>query len=100
MLEKSKTPKVLANFSPGLALKPWVIKVSFYCRNPEGVCDGSSIGAPPGNPFRVASREIEIRDPGLPRRNPGLELANAFGVNANWPGATMRLQTAEQSNHL
>jgi len=33
------------------------------------------------NPFRVTS-EIEMMIPGLSRRsNPGLELANAFGVN-------------------
>jgi len=41
--------------------------------NPEGVCQ-------PSNPFRVG-RDFKINVPGLSlRSNPGLELANAFGV--------------------
>jgi hypothetical protein len=32
------------------------------------------------NSFRVAPSRNEMRFPGLPKRNPGLELANAFSV--------------------
>ena len=32
------------------------------------------------NPFRVANRLMCAFVPGLPKRNPGLELSNAFSV--------------------
>jgi hypothetical protein len=58
-VENRLTLKALANVSPGFALKPWV-------KNAWGDSSQPS--------------ENGMHFPGLPKRNPGLELANAFSV--------------------
>jgi hypothetical protein len=74
------TLKALANVSPGFALKPWVSKTrEEIVRNPEGVARFC------GNKGSATLSELRLREmscvvPGLPKRNPGLELANAFSV--------------------
>ena len=70
----TNTPKALANSSPGLERSD--NPGDAFARedpNPERVCPGT-------NPFRV-HHEFEKTNPGLSlRSNPGLKLANAFGV--------------------
>ena len=72
-----KTPKALANASPGLERKrqPWDLKQRLEpTLKALGLCEG--------NPFRV-QRIGGALTPGLSlRSNPGLTLANAFGVRA------------------
>jgi hypothetical protein len=77
-----ETPKALANFSPGLersdnpGIHIKVTTLGYILRkalNPERVSRGT-------NPFRVPIEWGEIF-PGLSlRSNPGLKLANAFGI--------------------
>jgi hypothetical protein len=73
------TLKAFANFSPGFALKPWVKKSLRILRNSEGVAkpasrnEGATVSG-----LRLSW--VYQRFPGLPKRNPGLELANAFSV--------------------
>ncbi len=59
------TLKALANVSPGFALKPWVQKRPSRL---VATLKGLRLG------------EIKFVLPGLPKRNPGLTLANAFSV--------------------
>ena len=75
----SFTLKALANFSPGFALKPWVEKLSIDSRNSEGVARicGSRTAT---QLLQSCVCDTESMFPGLPKRNPGLELANAFSV--------------------
>ena len=72
------TLKALANVSPGFALKPWVQKrekrlfatlkgVARFCRNKRRA-----------TPSELRLREMSCVVPGLPKRNPGLELAKRF----------------------
>jgi hypothetical protein len=71
--ESTQTPKALANFSPGLVRSdnPGKAKLKIHI-NPERVRQLA-------NPFRVKIFLDVI--PGLSlRSNPGLKLANAFGV--------------------
>jgi hypothetical protein len=60
------TLKALANVSPGFALNPGVKNAS-----------GNKRGA---TPSELRLREMSCVVPGLPKRNPGLEFANAFSV--------------------
>ena len=72
---------MFANFSPGLSFgNPGDKTGDCFCRNPEGIATGlRAVGA---NPFRVArSHQMTFVIPGLPKLNPGLKLANTFGVN-------------------
>ncbi len=77
------TPKEFANSSPGFALKPWVLNRLYWARrNSERVATATAIASieRQRNPFRVALVKNETCFPGLPKRNPGLEFANSFGV--------------------
>jgi hypothetical protein len=69
----------MANFSPGFALKPWETKNAHsFIRNPEGVAiEHDQTTADP----TLASSQTTSASPGLPKLNPGLELANAFSVS-------------------
>jgi len=80
----SVTLKALANSSPGFALKPWEKGACLFRRNPEGVamglrwvCDQRAATQPLQG---CAMRKMTFVIPGLPKLNPGLELANTFGV--------------------
>ena len=67
------TPKVFANSSPGLSFwQPWDKEVPVSHQTLKGFANGA-------NPFRVPSAITHLI-PGLPKLNPGLELANTFGV--------------------
>ena len=70
------TPKVLANFSPGLERSDNLgLANKNKIRNPERVL-------PTAEPFQGLIR-FQLSSPGLSlRSNRGLELANAFGVNS------------------
>ncbi|HEY2972211.1 MAG TPA: hypothetical protein VGJ48_06835 [Pyrinomonadaceae bacterium] len=75
----SLTLKAFTNSSPGFALKPWGIsRTPFVGRNSERVA--TAFSGQRRNFFRVASSMDECLFPGLPKLNPGLELANAFSV--------------------
>jgi hypothetical protein len=77
----TKTLKALANFSPGFALKPWVTNASNGLVATLKELRPKDVNTP-RNSFRVAkSLFANIPYPGLPKRNPGLKLANAFSVN-------------------
>src|SRR6267142_2500347 len=78
------TLKALANYSPGFALKPWVQKCrKRFVATLKELRRGLRFGGRQRNPFRVASsRQWTCVVPGLPKRNPGLELANAFSVGS------------------
>jgi len=67
---RHKTPKAFANFSPGFELASTLGEPIDISCNPERVCLLA-------NPFRVWASLSRI-----PRvvSNPGLKLANAFGV--------------------
>ena len=80
-MQFESTLKALANFSPGFALKPWGMGCMFVCRNSEGVATASRLSQ--RNPFRVCLLQMGRLFPGLPKRNPGLKLANAFSVKRN-----------------
>jgi hypothetical protein len=69
------TPKVLANSSPGLSFGNPGAKVPVSHQTLKGFPTAA-------NPFRVPSVTTHLI-PGLPKLNPGLELANTFGVNIN-----------------
>jgi hypothetical protein len=74
------TLKALANVSPGFALKPWVQKCpSSLFATLKGL-RGFAVNKRRRNSFRVAPSRNQSVFPGLPERNPGLELANAFSV--------------------
>ena len=68
------TLKAFANSSPGFALKPWVQKTrkKFF----------ATLKPTNGDATLSELRLLEINacSPGLPKRNPGLQLANAFSV--------------------
>jgi len=69
------TPKALANFSPGFEERePWEPSHQ-RGSNPERVRQ-------PRNPFRV-ERFVWFDTRVVASSNPGLKLANAFGVNSN-----------------
>jgi hypothetical protein len=73
LIEKQiKTPKALANSSPGFegSENPGIIIANGITLKALGLCDI--------NPFRVESMVVVDIFPGL--SNPGLQLANAFGV--------------------
>ena len=75
------TLKALANFSPGLRFgNPGGNGSLNRRRNPEGVASSHYNRGPIATLFRVAPKEVESLSPGLPKRNPGLKLANTFGV--------------------
>ena len=74
----NSTPKAFANSSPGFALKPGGARMPFCLvatlkelRSAGRYCVKTLSGLSP---------LIEARFPGLRKRNPGLELANAFSV--------------------
>jgi len=78
LLEQSFfTPKVLANSSPGLSFGNPGIKFGSSSQPRRGSPHQVDHGAT--NPFRVTPA-ITYLSPGLPKLNPGLELANTFGV--------------------
>jgi hypothetical protein len=68
----------LANFSPGFVLKPWVENAWLYSRNSEGVAR-FAVANSDATPSELRY-QTESMFPGLPERNPELELANAFSV--------------------
>jgi hypothetical protein len=73
------TPKVFANFSPGLSFgNPGDKTGDCFCRNPEGIATVCARRAPPFQGCAFPSMTFGI--PGLPKLNPGLKLANTFGV--------------------
>jgi hypothetical protein len=87
------TLKALANVSPGwvptggsprgvgvFALKPWVQKCREIVRNPERDCAALRFTNAGATPSELRLREMGWVFPGLTKRNPGLELANAFSV--------------------
>src|SRR5258705_856964 len=73
------TPKVFANFSPGLSFgNPGLTNVIWWERATlKGWC-------PPRKPVAIPSglrqNQSPVLSPGLPKLNPGLKLANTFGV--------------------
>jgi hypothetical protein len=70
---------VFANFSPGLRFgNPGKSDGSLFHRNPEGIATGLCTWGATLSGLRVQPKAFVI--PGLPKHNPGLELANAFGV--------------------
>src|SRR5258705_8683935 len=75
------TPKVFANFSPGLSFgNPGDKTGDCFCRNPEGIAT-LEFARGGRHPFRVArSHRMTFVSPGLPKLNPGPKLANTFGV--------------------
>ena len=86
------TLKALANVSPGFALKPWVQnrprRLFATLKGLRGVC------LPNANATLSELRLQEMRClfPGLPKRNPGLELANAFSVEIeHFPNSLRRI---------
>src|SRR5262249_9063505 len=74
------TLKALANFSPEFALKPAVDRTSLNSRNSERVAtwflQSYKRKTQPLTGLRLLFYGIALI-PGLPKRNPGLELANA-----------------------
>ncbi|HKS10229.1 MAG TPA: hypothetical protein VJS13_11825, partial [Pyrinomonadaceae bacterium] len=72
------TPKALANFSPRLELATTLGKLFTFPINPERVYDVA-------NPFRVDFPFLICSQGSRERSNPGLKLANAFGVAAPNP---------------
>ena len=91
---KEITLKALANSSPGrgphagsprgvevFALKPWVQKSrNRLFANSEGVAKILRLRNHDATPSELRLLEMNGVFPGLPRRDPGLELANAFSV--------------------
>jgi hypothetical protein len=76
----SVTLKALANVSPGFALKPWVHECPRkLLATLTGLCHLWFINAD-ATPSELRLRERIFIFPGLPKRNPGLELANAVSV--------------------
>src|SRR5712671_3312114 len=69
------TLKAFANSSPGFALKPWVQKTrkNFFPTLKELRNGDATLS-------ELRLLEMNACSPGLPKRNPGLELANAFSV--------------------
>jgi hypothetical protein len=69
------TLKAFANSSPGFALKPWVQKTrkNFFATLKELRNGDATLS-------ELRLLEMNACSPGLPKRNPGLELANAFSV--------------------
>ena len=81
------TLKAFANLSPGFALKPWVKKRRMY---PDATLKelrrGLRFSGRRPNPDLSGLRLQKYSDaffPGLPKRNPGLKLANAFSVRVD-----------------
>jgi hypothetical protein len=71
----------LANVSPGFALKPWVQKCPGRLFASLKGLRGFAVNETPGStPSELRLREVGCVFPGLPKPNPGLELANAFSV--------------------
>ena len=88
------TLKALASSSPGFALKPWVRRGrKKTLRNSEGIAKSFAVKKPRRNSFRFASSRNECVFPGLPKRNPGLELANAFSVIHRRPSESIHSLT-------
>ena len=78
---ESITLKAFASSSPGFALKPWVQKTrKRFLRNSEGVANALPAANVDATPSELRLREMNAYYPGLPKLNPGLELANAFSV--------------------
>jgi hypothetical protein len=76
------TPKAFAKFSPGFELTRTLGSVHIKRSNPERVRQ-------PSNPFRVENGFFKA-NPGLSlRSNPGLKLANAFGVLSKFQTETL-----------
>jgi hypothetical protein len=75
------TLKAFANSSPGFALKPWVQKdPQEIFHNSEGVAIALHSANVDSTLSELRLREMNGCSSGLPKRNPGLELANAFSV--------------------
>jgi hypothetical protein len=73
-----RTLKALADFSPGFALKPWVIVVNKeIVRNPD---ERVAVLAR-RQPFQGCVDFLIVYFPKVPKRNPGLKFANAFSVS-------------------
>jgi len=73
------TLKALANVSPGFTLKPRV-----QTEGGRAALQLTNVGA---TLSELRLREMEWVFPGLPKRNAGLELANAFSVQESYqPG--------------
>ena len=84
----STTLKAFANSSPGFALKPWVAEMQQeFPRNSEGVANALPWACGDATPSELFLETIGIY-PGLPKPNPGLELANAFSVVRRLPSFT------------
>jgi hypothetical protein len=79
-VENRGTLKALANVSPGFALKPWGSKMPERLFATLKGLRSFAFNKHRGNSFRVAPSKNEMRFPGLPKHNPGLEFANAFSV--------------------
>jgi len=71
--KKSFTPKLLANSSPGLSFGNPGITLAHDEGNPERVGYVSE-------PLQGLRGYMNLFSPGLPKHNPGLRLANTFGV--------------------
>src|SRR5258705_9113346 len=75
------TLKALANSSPGFALKPWVQKCPGSLLATLKELRGFAVNKRPAQLLQsCAFKKWDPFFPGLPKRNPGLELANAFSV--------------------
>src|ERR1700682_3564094 len=68
-------------------------------RNSEAVAKSFAVTKPRRNSFRVASSRNECVVPGLPKHNPGLELANAFSAFC-WAGISERFQRSSAGLEL
>jgi hypothetical protein len=76
-------PKVLANSSPGFALKPWGIGAHCFVATLKELRRILTINARRATPSELLLREMRRAFPGLRNLNPGLKLANAFSVSEN-----------------
>jgi hypothetical protein len=74
------TLKAFANSSPGLALKPWGQWVRLFGRYSEGVATVLRSGMTTLLFQSYVVPGTALRQPRVAKRNPGLELANAFSV--------------------
>jgi hypothetical protein len=74
----------VGKFQPRVALwQPWDTRRKIDYRNPEGVATVGCINSnEPSTQTLSGLRRLICRSliPGLPKRNPGLEFANTFGV--------------------
>ena len=74
------TLKALANVSPGFALKPWVQESQSRLVATLKGLRGFAVNKRGAQLLQSCAFYMNGVFPGLPKRNPGLELANAFSV--------------------